>query len=69
MTLLKEVADADKNMPRHYALLQRPKTAKKIVEREHFLTERNIFPIWYDGDHSTDVEALLVGLLEDLKKL
>ncbi len=69
MTLLKEVADADKNMPRHYAFLQRPKTAKKIVEREHFLTERNIFPIWYDGDHSTDVEALLVGLLEDLKKL
>ncbi len=69
MILLKEVADADKNMPRHYAFLQRPKTAKKIVEREHFLTERNIFPIWYDGDHSTDVEALLVGLLEDLKKL
>jgi hypothetical protein len=68
MALLKEVADADKNMPRHYAFLQRPK-ASKIVEREHFLTERNIFPIWYDGDHSTDVEALLVGLMEDLNKL
>jgi len=68
MALLKEVADSDKNMPRHYAFLQRPKP-KKIVEREHFLTERNIFPIWYDGDHSTDVEALLVGLMEDLKKL
>lgn len=68
MALLKEVAADDKNMPRHYALLQRPK-ASKIVEREHFLTERNIFPIWYDGDHSTDVEALLVGLMEDLKKL
>lgn len=68
MALLKEVADSDKNMPRHYAFLQRPKP-KRIVEREHFLTERNIFPIWYDGDHSTDVEALLVGLMEDLKKL
>lgn len=69
MVLLKEVADADKNMPRHYALLQRPKTPKKVIEREHFLTERNIFPIWYDGDHNTDVEALLVGLMEDLNKL
>jgi len=39
------------------------------VEREHFLTERNIFPIWYDGDHSTDVEALLVALMDDLGKL
>jgi hypothetical protein len=68
MALLKEIADSDKNMPRHYAFLQRPK-AKQIVAREHFLTERNIFPIWYDGDHSIDVEALLVGLMEDLKKL
>ena len=41
----------------------------KIVGREHFLTERNIFPIWYDGDHNTDIEALLVGLIDDLKKL
>lgn len=69
MALLKETADADKNMPRHSAFLQRPKTAKKIVEREHFLTERNVFPIWYDGDHNTDIEALLVGLMEDLNKL
>jgi hypothetical protein len=69
MSLLKEVADSDKNMPRHYAVLQLPKTRKKVVDREHFLTERNVFPIWYDGDHSTDVEALLVGLMEDLKKL
>lgn len=69
MTLLKKVAKADKNMPRHYAILPRPKAQKTMVDREHFLTERNIFPIWYDGDHGTDVEALLVGLMEDLKKL
>jgi len=68
MALLKEVADTDKNMPRHFAFLQLPEP-KMIIEREHFLTERNIFPIWYDGDHSTDIEALLVGLMEDLKKL
>ena len=68
MNLLKEIADADENMPRHFALLQRPEEAM-LLDREHFLTERNIFPIWYDGDHHTDVEALLVGLMEDLKKL
>lgn len=68
MVLLKEIADADKNMPRHFALLKRP-DEEVLVEREHFLTERNIFPIWYDGDHSIDVEALLVGLMEDLNKL
>jgi hypothetical protein len=69
MALLKEVADADKNMPLHFALLQRPKSSKKVLEREHFLAERNVFPIWYDGDHSPDIEALLVGLMEDLNKL
>lgn len=69
MLLLKEIADSDANMPRHYAFLQKPGTNPKTKEREHFLTERNIFPIWYDGDHNDDIEALLVGLMEDLKKL
>jgi hypothetical protein len=68
MVLLKEIADADRNMPRHFALLSSP-GEENLVEREHFLTERNIFPIWYDGDHSTDVEALLVALMHDLGKL
>jgi hypothetical protein len=68
MVLLKEIADADRNMPRHFALLQRPEESM-FIEREHFLTERNIFPIWYDGDHSSDVEALLVALMDDLGKL
>jgi hypothetical protein len=68
MVLLKEIADADANMPRHFAFLQRP-DERMLVDREHFLAERNIFPIWYDGDHGTDVEALLVGLMEDLNKL
>jgi hypothetical protein len=68
MVLLKEIADADRNMPRHFALLSSP-GEENLVEREHFLTERNIFPIWYDGDHRTDVEALLVALMDDLGKL
>lgn len=68
MALLKEIAESDLNMPRHYALLKIP-DPNELVAREHFLTERNIFPIWYDGDHNTDVEAILVGLMEDLRKL
>jgi hypothetical protein len=68
MALLKELADADANMPRHYAFLKAPDPAT-LTTREHFLAERNIFPIWYDGDHNTDIEALLVGLMDDLKRL
>ena len=69
MALLKEIADHDPNMPRHYAFLPKPTSKKNVVEREHFLATRNVFPIWYDGDHNTDIESLLVGLMEDLKKL
>ncbi len=68
MALLKELADADANMPRHYAFLKVPDPAA-LTAREHFLAERNIFPIWYDGDHNADIEALLVGLMDDLRRL
>ncbi len=69
MALLKEIADNDENMPRHYAFLPKPPSNKKVIDREHFLAQRNVFPIWYDGAHDTDIESFLVGLMEDLKKL
>lgn len=68
MTLLKEVAASDANMPRHYAFLKRPQVPARTKDREHFLAERNIFPIWYNGGHNDDIEALMIGLMEDLKK-
>lgn len=68
MVLLKEIADSDRNMPRHYAFLKMPESPNKMRMREHFLSERNIFPIWYDGEHDADIEALLVGLMEELNK-
>lgn len=68
MLLLKEIADSDRDMPRHFALLRRPDD-ETFLEKEHFLAERNIFPIWYNGDHSADIEALLVELMQDLGKL
>jgi len=69
MSLLHETAMADRGMPRHYALLSMPRSPNGLRSREHFLTERSIFPIWYDGDHNEDIETFLVGVLEYLKKL
>lgn len=66
--LLREVAESDTNMPKHYAFLQMPEPEAKRLEREHFLTERDIFPIWYQDDHDKSIRALLVGLLRHLGK-
>jgi len=66
--LLREVAESDTNMPKHYAFLQMPEPEAKRLEREHFLTERDIFPIWYQDDHDKSIRALLVGLLRQLGK-
>lgn len=63
MDVMKSIADADNNITKHYAILSCPKDDATRRQREHFLTERNIFPLWYDGDHDNCIEAYLVGLL------
>jgi hypothetical protein len=67
--LLAEVAKIDSAMPKHYAFLQHPKKPDILLEREHFLTERDIFPIWYGGDHDESIQALFVGMLQYMGKL
>jgi type I restriction enzyme, S subunit len=62
--LVAEIAKSDKNMPKHYALLALPDTDDVRVDRENFLTERGIYPIWYDGGHDESITALLAGLLD-----
>jgi hypothetical protein len=62
--LIAEVARSDKSMPRHFALLPLPDSSPARVERENFLTERGIYPIWYDGPHDECMLALLAGLLD-----
>ncbi len=69
MALLKEVVENDSNTPRNFAFLSCPPTNKAKLFREHFLSERKIFPIWYDGDHDEDIESLLFGLMRELKKI
>lgn len=67
--LIADAAARDRNMPRHYALLRDPGEETQRLEREHFLTQRDIFPIWYQGDHDEDIEALLVGVMRHLDLL
>jgi len=67
--LLAEVAKIDPGMPKHYAFLQHPKDADVLREREHFLTERDVFPIWYPDDHDESIQALFVGMMQHLGRL
>ena len=67
--LLAEVAKLDPLMPKHYAFLQHPNDADVLLEREHFLTDRDIFPIWYPGDHDESIQALFVGMLRHMETL
>ena len=63
--LIHEIARVDPNMPRHYAFLAKPDSDTTRVAREGFLTERGIFPIWYDPSHDESIMALLDGLEVD----
>lgn len=67
--LLAEVAKIDPGMPKHYAFLQHPNDADTLREREHFLTERDVFPIWYPDDHDESIQALFVGMVQHLGRL
>lgn len=67
--LIAEVAAGDQNMPKHYAFLLEPDDEQTRIEREHFLSERGIYPIWYRGDHDESIEALFVGILRHLGRL
>lgn len=69
VSLLAEVAKHDAGMPKHYAFLQHPRGGKLLIGREHFLAERDIFPIWYPGDHDESIQALFVGMLQHLDKI
>ena len=71
LTILHEAAQADAGEPEHYAFL--PYYPDEHRARENFLADHGIYPIWYDAptpaDHDDAIEALLVGLLRELKKL
>ncbi len=49
-------------MPRHYAFLREPDNDVERIDRENFLAQENIFPLWYDSPHDEAIMALLDGL-------
>lgn len=53
---------------RHYAFLHAPPAEERIA-REHWLAERSIFPIWYEGDHDECLEAIFTVILDRLGRL
>jgi hypothetical protein len=61
--LVSEIARTDKGMPKHFTFLPLPNSDSGRVARENFLSERGIYPIWYDGLHDESILALLAGLL------
>lgn len=68
VVLAGEIANMDHHSPRHFAVLQQPLDAAVCIARERELTARQIFPIWYDGDHDDCIETFLVGILDSLKR-
>jgi len=60
--LIEETATADPNMPKHYGLLPEPDSEAVRIDRENFLTQRGIYPIWYKLPHDEALVALLDGL-------
>jgi len=63
---LKKVSDGDRNSPQHFTFLLKPMDETERVKQEHFLTERKIFPIWYESNHNLSIEALLAGLMREM---
>ena len=64
MKLLKKLADHDENFSNHYAFLLDPKNERKLLAREKILSKCNIFPIWYQEEHNSSIEALFIGMLK-----
>ena len=65
LKILKRVA-ADLKTSRHYAVVQKPKSAAKFRARMQFLATHNIRPIWYpEGEHHR-IERLLEYLSEQI---
>lgn len=60
--LVEAVAKLDRSMPKHFCFCEGPENEEVRVDRENFLTERGIFPIWYGRAHDEALTALLDGL-------
>lgn len=58
----------ERKIPRHFTIISAPETKKELVEREKFLTEHMIFPIWYpyqEYDKLNEIFELLLYEIEN----
>ncbi len=62
VALVEAVARTDRAMPKHFCFCERPSDEEARVDRENFLTDRGIYPIWYGRVHDEALTALLDGL-------
>ena len=60
--VIEQVANMCPNVAKHYTFLVKPSDNRERIVRENFLTERGIYPIWYDLPHDEALMALLEGL-------
>ncbi|MFA6192624.1 MAG: SIR2 family protein [Sulfurimonas sp.] len=70
LQLFKKVKEQyeERKIPRHFTIISAPKTKEKLVEREKFLTEHMIFPIWYpyqEYDKLNEIFELLLYEIEN----
>lgn len=57
---MEDIAQSQSQPVRHYAFLCCAEmNEESMIERRRFLQKASIYPIWYDGDHDEDIEALL----------
>ncbi len=67
LTLFQEVLvqEGHEDIPRHYAILEHPGD-DQLLEREKFLGERSIFPIWFPTGEYACIEAVTAVLANAL---
>jgi hypothetical protein len=61
--------DPDGGMMCHYAITEAPKSKSALYDRERYLADRGVFPIWYEGGKHEQVNALLDHLLEQSREV
>ena len=64
MKLFHYVVEKFDDLPDHYAIVELPEDDENIFEREKFLNDRKIFPIWYPHGQHEYVEAFLTLLIK-----
>jgi len=65
MKLFHDVVKKFDDLPNHYAITELPDDDKNIYEREKFLNDHMIFPIWYPNGQHECVEAFLTLLIKN----